>query len=212
MNPKNNFTCDAFSFCKRLDENYECNLISLIDNQNSHEYDTISVKDDNCDIYSVSILKHFQEHSDKKLSEKDVKIIDEIKMDHKKSASSDCALNCLNHNKKTKNEDDHCLSIEVCKNDEITNCKLSQNNTLWANEKVVVKDLNCVVYSVKHILNFHPTTQTKLENFISEPVNSQDHCATRCDMSGDCHIFNYCDTERFVKIISKNSNGICLKD
>ena len=194
--PAKGFTCDTFSFCKKFGNLYDCNLGSLanekMDNKKEDEY---FEKDEDCNVYTVSSINHFVDHEKKKLKVEDEKkeiitILDETESD-------ECAQSCLNQNmEKSK---DRCLSIEVCQSEQASGkpiCRLSRTETLFENSKKVEPDDKCFVYSVKHILNFEPTTKTKLQNFVTiNSVTRIDHCANACDFAGDCDTFNYCKTD-----------------
>lgn len=193
-NSKNNFTCDLFALCRRPIGVFDCRLGSWMDRNSTtmNEAEFFS-NDEECNLYRISALKHFQEHAGKQLidAKNEIGKFDEM-------TGAECAQTCLNRNNKITN-DERCLSIEVCAEDlntEKTTCRLSGAHSLWDNEQVLKDNENCNVYSVKHLLNFYPTSQTVLKNFKRKKVDSLDQCSTVCDVSGDCNTFNYCDTER----------------
>lgn len=64
-NPLKDFKCDSFSFCKRHDVFYECNLADL--NRGKDLEEGTFEEDEACDFYEVSALQYFQESPNKKL-------------------------------------------------------------------------------------------------------------------------------------------------
>ena len=210
---KSNFTCDHFSYCKRLDGRYDCHLGSFIDRNEADSVKKVKVKsetseeigedltkeDENCFLYSVSSLDMFVEHPERRFVEEGVKVVDVI--ENIKTTSARCAQHCLDYSGDHSADENRCLSFEICKNAGKATCRLSSTVTRWDNGRLD-PDIDCSVYSANHLLNFYPTAKRRLQNFRIEPALSADHCATKCDLS-DCEVFNYCETDRLVrKIIS----------
>lgn len=193
---KNEFSCDAFAFCKRLDNNYNCLLGSLNSEKlNDNEKSNVIEADDNCDLYQISSLEHFKEYAHEKFADKDdsnsiIGIFEETK-------SNQCAQNCLDFNSESKNEEDRCLSIEICEiEDSDPVCRLSRRHKLWDNKETIEQSNQCNIFSVMHILNFHRASKHYLKNYLEKEVDSLDHCATICDQANGCDSFNYCEREK----------------
>ena len=190
-----NEVCDSFSFCKKFDVLLECHL-GVTNRQNLPE----DWKDDGgeffepdteCDVYTISSIRHFHQHEKMKLiaGNDDGSILRSFA----DSNSAECAQDCLNQNMESENR---CYSIEVCQSEkaEKPTCRLSSTQTLWGNKHEMREDGDCSVYSLKHLINFVPSTKAKLKDFIGEKVSSIDQCANACDLAGDCERFNYCHT------------------
>ena len=191
VDPKNEMTCDSFSFCKRFDSIlYDCNIAELNRKQADEDFNEYFEEDENCHVFTVSALKHFQSHEGMRLN-------DESPLDtFAATDSAECAQDCLNRNQEKQGEE-QCLSIEVCTDGEKSHCRLSREQTLWKgsdDKNLLIPEETCNVHSVKHLLNFHTTTKEKLQNFLKETVDSIDQCATLCDI-GQCKQFNYCENQ-----------------
>ena len=203
-NVSNSFSCDSFSFCKKTELLYDCHLANII--QDGQTVDDVLEKDANCDVYDVSMLPKFREHSNKQFVDKEVELLPT----RYETKGNECAALCLQTNREN-SDNTKCLSIEVCEdeNDSKTTCRLSTNQTLWDNEKLLKDNVNCNTYSVKHILNFYPTELATLKDFVSEEVSSLDQCATSCDVADGCDTFNYCETEssKTCRYSSKDKKG-----
>ena len=186
--PGKGFACDTFSLCKSYPTFLTCDLVEL-NNQNVADDDADYFEEDKqCHVYTVSSAAHFEKHEGKKLKdENQLLTFDDTKDD-------ECARNCLNYNQEEENKE-KCLSVEICISDvEKKTCRLSSKQTLWKGDEEVVYQEGCNVYSVKHLVNFYPTTKEKLTDFVKEYVESIDQCATACSV-GNCKKFNYCERE-----------------
>ena len=193
--PLNNYVCDSFSFCKRFDVLYECSLVNYRQlDKDGIPREEILEKDDECDYYTVSATRYFQQHENQKLKAEE-KEGGPILGTYAATGSAECAQDCLTYN--MENNDKQCLSIEVCENaDKHPECRLSSEHTLWKGDAgdVMKPDTSCNVFSLKHLINFTPAAKTKLENFYSEKVKSIDQCATACEVN-ECQQFNYCERD-----------------
>lgn len=188
-NPQNDFACDSFAFCKRPDKNYDC-LLGNLKSEEEVDIEKQLEEDKNCDLYIISPLNHFLEHLHKKFVDK---YKNEIISTFKETKSSDCALNCLNYN--SENSQNRCLSIEVCGSQKgKETCRLTKKHSLWKSDEIMIDNDDCNVYSVRHILNFHVKERTGLQGYSEKVVDTLDQCATLCDLQGDCHNFNFCES------------------
>lgn len=205
VNTNNDFSCDTFSFCKRFDVLAECSLANSVSYDDSTgDLKDFTETDQECDLFSVYSLMHFEEHQNKKLVE-DKKILQSF-VD---ASSNDCAQSCLNYNHENKNAENHCNSMEICQDYSDATCRLSSEQTIWQGEGAIRDDQDCNVYSLKHLLNFLPTSKAKLTDFVSQTVDSLDQCATLCEVAGDCDRFNYCEQgdEKRCRYLSKKYDG-----
>lgn len=205
VDPKNDFTCDSFSFCRRFDVLFDCNIAELNRKNADDDFSEYFEADEACHVFTVSALEHFQPHEGNKLN-------DETPLrTFASSNSAECAQDCLNYNQENDGKE-RCLSIEVCETGEKGgHCRLSGKQSLWKgsdDQDVLIEDENCNVHSVKHLLNFHATTKEKLQNFLKETVDSIDQCATVCDL-GECKQFNYCEREdrKECRYVSEIASG-----
>lgn len=161
--------------------------------------DELTKEDENCALYNVSSLDLFKEHSKRKFAAKGVKLVDEI--ENPQTSSAHCAQFCLDYSGggRLAADEHRCSSFEFCKNDGKATCRLSSTVTQWDNDRILVEDADCSVYSAQHLLNFYPIGKRPLKNFITEQAISVEQCAAKCDL-GNCDLFNYCETDRSVKL------------
>ena len=196
IDSNNEFDCDSFSFCKRR----ECNLASIGNGQLTE----IVEEDSNCDVYTVSHLRNFEQFSNRQaiVSGTTINRYSEVN-------SAQCAELCVKTNTEQHTRQ-KCQSIELCLDERLlTTCRLLSNNySIWNIEQTTVDDANCNIFSTKQILNFRPTTLSNFENAVIRQVETIDQCATSCDIAGDCEMFNYCETDsvNVCKFQSKNQN------